>query len=125
LYPGAFASTTPDKPAIVMGDGQSTTYQELDDRSAQLAQLLYARGLRKGDHIAILAENHVRYFEVYWAAMRSGLYLTAVNRYLKADEAAYLVNRLGSRGSGHYGRYGVHRHRAHRAVAPMLAAFHD
>lgn len=96
MYPGAFASTTPDKPAIVMGDGQSTTYRELDDRSAQLAQLFYARGLRRGDHIAILAENHVRYFEVYWAALRSGLYLTAVNRYLKADEAAYLVNDSGA-----------------------------
>jgi long-chain acyl-CoA synthetase len=79
-----------------MGAGQMTTYKELDDRSAQLAQLLYARGLRRGGHIAILAENHVRYFEVYWAAMRSGLYLTAVNRYLKADEAAYLINDSGA-----------------------------
>src|SRR6195952_5558238 len=96
LYPGAFAPTTPDKPAVVMGSGESITYKQLDDRSAQLAQLLYARGLRRGDHIAILAENHVRYFETYWAALRSGLYLTAVNRYLKAEEAAYLVNDSGS-----------------------------
>jgi len=96
VYPGAFAPTTPDKPAVVMGSGKMITYKELDDRSAQLAQLLHARGLRKGDHIAILAENHVRYFETYWAALRSGLYLTAVNRYLKADEAAYLVNDSGA-----------------------------
>jgi long-chain acyl-CoA synthetase len=96
VYPGAFAPTTPDKPAVVMGSGEMITYKELDDRSAQLAQLLYAHGLRKGDHIAILAENHVRYFESYWAALRSGLYLTAVNRYLKADEAAYIVNDSGA-----------------------------
>jgi long-chain acyl-CoA synthetase len=96
VYPGAFAPTTPDKPAVIMGSGEMITYKELDDRSAQLAQLLHARGLRRGDHIAILAENHVRYFETYWAALRSGLYVTAVNRYLKADEAAYLVNDSGA-----------------------------
>ncbi|MEM7140218.1 MAG: acyl-CoA synthetase [Actinomycetota bacterium] len=93
MYPGTHAATTPDKAAIVMAaTGETVTYRELDDRSNQLAQWLHAQGLRAGDHIAILAENHIRYFEVYWAAMRSGLYLTAVNRYLAADEAAYLVN---------------------------------
>src|ERR1700761_8725332 len=96
MYPGTWAEATPDKDAIVMGGGERVTYRELNDRSMQLAQLLYARGLRPGDHIAIFAENHPRYYEVYWAAMRSGLYLTAVNRHLKADEAAYLVNDSGS-----------------------------
>jgi long-chain acyl-CoA synthetase len=96
MYPGSFAATTPDKAAIVMGGGERVSYRELDERSMQLAQLLWARGLRPGDHIAIFAENHPRYYEVYWAALRSGLYLTAVNRHLKADEAAYLVNDSGS-----------------------------
>jgi len=93
MYPGTFAATTPDKPAIVMAvDGATTTYAELDARSNQLARYLRSIGLSTGDHIALLAENHQRYFEVYWAALRSGLYLTAVNRYLAPDEAAYLVN---------------------------------
>jgi len=30
--------------------------------------------------------------EVVWAARRSGLYLTAVNRYLTPDEAAYIID---------------------------------
>ncbi len=96
MYPGTFAATTPDKDAIVMGAGQRVSYRELDERSMRLAQLLYARGLRPGDHIALFAENHPRYYEVYWAALRSGLYLTAVNRHLRAEEAAYLVNDSGS-----------------------------
>jgi long-chain acyl-CoA synthetase len=37
-------------------------------------------------------ENTLRYLEVVWAARRSGLYLTAVNRYLTADEAAYIID---------------------------------
>jgi long-chain acyl-CoA synthetase len=93
MHPGVYAAITPDKPAVVMGDsGQRITYRELDERANRLAQLLYERGLRPGDGIAILAENHPRYYEVYWAAIRSGLYLTAVSRHLSAEEAAYLVN---------------------------------
>jgi long-chain acyl-CoA synthetase len=97
MYPGTFAAITPDKPAVVMGrSGAVVTYRELDERSARLAQLLYARGLRPGDKVAILAENHPRFYEVYWAVMRSGLYLTTVNRYLAPAEAAYLVADSGA-----------------------------
>lgn len=97
MYPGHHAALTPDKSAIVMAStGASTTYRELDEASNQLAQYLFDAGLRTGDHIAIFAENHQRYFEVYWAALRSGLYLTAINRYLSPEEAAYLVNDSGS-----------------------------
>jgi long-chain acyl-CoA synthetase len=54
------------------------------------------QSLRRGDRVAVLAENHPRYFEVYWAAIRSGLYLTAINRYLAPDEAAYMINDAGA-----------------------------
>ena len=97
MYPGQHARTTPDKAAQIMaGTGEVTTYRELDEAANRLAQLLYERGLREGDHISIFAENNRRYFEVYWAAMTSGLYFTAINRYLSPEEAAYLVNDSGS-----------------------------
>jgi acyl-CoA synthetase (AMP-forming)/AMP-acid ligase II len=97
MYPGAHAPNHPDKPAVIMaGSGHVTTYRELDERSNQLAQLWWKLGLRPGGHVAILAENTPRYYEVYWAAIRSGLYLTAINRFLSAEEAAYLVNDSGS-----------------------------
>ena len=78
------------------GSGEVVTYRELDERSNRLAQLLWAQGLRPGDHVAIFAENHPRFFEVFWAAARSGLYFTTVNRYLQAEEAAYIVNDCGA-----------------------------
>lgn len=97
MYPGHYATITPDKPAIIMASsGQTVTYKQLDDQSNQLAHLLRSRGLEAGSHVAILAENHIRFFEVFWAAMRSGLYITTINRYLSADEAAYIVNDSGS-----------------------------
>jgi len=93
MYLGEYARTTPDKAALINANsGETLTYRELDDRSNRFAQFLYAQGLRRGDHIALFMENNMRFLEVAWAASRSGLYLTAVNRYLTADEAAYVID---------------------------------
>ncbi|WP_049795644.1 acyl-CoA synthetase [Frankia sp. EAN1pec] len=92
MYPGTYAASAPDRPAVVMARSREiVTYGELDRRSARLARLLHARGLRAGDVVALLAENHPRFLEVLWAAVRSGLYLTAINRYATAAEIAYIL----------------------------------
>src|SRR5207237_375668 len=41
-------------------------------------------------------ENNLRAVEGYWVAMRSGLYITAVNWHRKPDEIAYIVNDSGA-----------------------------
>lgn len=82
MYIGSHAKATPDRPALIIGGtGEALSYGELDARSNQLAQFLYAQGLRRGDTIALFMENNPRFMEVVWATRRSGLYLTAVNRY--------------------------------------------
>src|SRR5436305_1166859 len=97
-YPGAFAETHPDRPAIVMAtSGETVTYRELDERSARLAHLWHERGLRRGDHVAILLENSPHWFDAVWAAFRSGLYFTPVNWHLTAPEVAYIVDDCGAR----------------------------
>ena len=97
MYPGHWSSVFPDKPAVIHSvTRESVTYQQLDDRSNQLAQLLYDLGLRRNDHISIFMENDLRYFEIIWAAFRSGLYLTTVNRYFTHEEAAYIVDNSDS-----------------------------
>ncbi|MCC7282792.1 MAG: AMP-binding protein [Acetobacteraceae bacterium] len=98
MYPGEHALTAPDKPAAIKAEtGEVLTYRDLDEQSNRLAQLLHAEGLRPGDHIAVFMENQLAYFAVVWAALRSGLYITAINRYLTADEAAYIANDCGAR----------------------------
>jgi fatty-acyl-CoA synthase len=98
LYPGHHAAETPEKAAAIhAGTGEVLTYADLDAASNRLARLLRAQGLRPGDHIALLLENHLRYFEVAWAALRSGLYVTTVNRYLTGPEAGYIVDDCGAR----------------------------
>ena len=98
MYPGHHAKQNPDKAAAIHArTGEVVTYGQLDARSNQLAQLLWAQGLRRGDHVAIFVENHLRYFEVAWAALRSGLYLTTVNRYLTAAEAGHIIDDCDAR----------------------------
>jgi acyl-CoA synthetase (AMP-forming)/AMP-acid ligase II len=78
------------------GSGRTVTYGELDDNSARLASALHGLGLRQGDAIAMLTDNAAEAFEIYWAAIRSGLYITAVNWHLAAEEAAYIVADSGA-----------------------------
>jgi long-chain acyl-CoA synthetase len=97
MYPGTYAAQAPDRIAAIMaGTGETITYGELERRSAQLAHVLHDAGLRPGDVVALLTENNLRAFEVYWAAMRSGLFITAVNNRLKPDEVAYIVSDSGA-----------------------------
>ncbi|RAU94578.1 acyl-CoA synthetase [Mycolicibacter senuensis] len=93
MYPGAHAAATPDKPAIIVADTAETlTYGQLDTRSLRFARHLYDVGVRPGDHIAVLSDNQPRALEIYWAAMRSGLYITFLNAHLTAGEVAYIVD---------------------------------
>jgi acyl-CoA synthetase (AMP-forming)/AMP-acid ligase II len=93
MYPGHWATVKPDHPAIIMASsGETITYKQLDNRSRRLAGFFRSRGLNRGDHIAILLHNDARYFEILWAALRSGLYATPVNWHLKPAEIAYILN---------------------------------
>jgi fatty-acyl-CoA synthase len=90
---GTHAARDPGRAAVIDGgSGEIVTYRQLDERSNRLAQYLHAAGLRRGDTLALFMENAPRFLEVVWAARRSGLYLTAVNRYLTAEEAAYIID---------------------------------
>jgi long-chain acyl-CoA synthetase len=97
MYPGTYAAQAPDRIAALMaGTGETVSYGDLERRSAQLAHVLHDAGLRPGDAVALLTENSLRALEVYWAALRSGLYITAVNYRLKPDEVAYIVSDSGA-----------------------------
>src|SRR5699024_7891389 len=92
MYPGAHAVHDPHRAAVIMAEsGDTLTYGELEERSTRLANVLAARGLVRGDTLALLTDNSIHAYEVYWAAMRSGLYLTAVNHHLATTEVAYIV----------------------------------
>ena len=98
MYPGVHAASHPDKPAVIMADtGQALTYQQLEERSLRLANDFRSRGLVPGDHVAIAVENRFEIVEALWAALRTGTYITAVNRHLTADESSYIIHDCGAK----------------------------
>jgi fatty-acyl-CoA synthase len=94
MYPGAH---DPNRPAVIMSaDATRLTYGELEENSLRLAHRLRDNGFQRGDVIAVLAGNDPRVFEVYWAAQRSGLYVTAINKHLRPNEIAYILEDSGA-----------------------------
>ena len=98
MYLADHARLTPDKPALISADtGKVVTFAQLDERSLRMANLFRDRGLKRGDHVALLMENNLAFLDAVWACFRSGLYITTINRYLPPDEAAYIVNDCGAK----------------------------
>jgi long-chain acyl-CoA synthetase len=96
-HPRAVAAATPDKPALIMADqGQSITYGELVRRSDQAGHLFAALGVKQGDTLAIMIENHVCYPELIWGAKNSGIRYVAVSTHLNGADAAYVIGDCGA-----------------------------
>ena len=92
MHPAAHAKIHPDRAAYIMaGTGETVTYRQLDDRSNQGAQLFRSLGLATGDVIAILMDNNPRFFEIAWAAQRSGLYYACISSKLTSGEVDYIM----------------------------------
>jgi long-chain acyl-CoA synthetase len=96
LSPAWHAAARPTAPAVVLGARVTATYGELDDRSKRLAGALRQRGLAPGSNLAVLMENNGPFLEVLWAAQRSGLHYTAVNRHLRPSEVQYVLDDCGA-----------------------------
>ena len=61
----AHAVVTPDRAAVVMHpSGHIRTYADLERTSVRLAHALRARGLGRGDHLAVLLDNQPEFFDV-------------------------------------------------------------
>ena len=92
MHPVHHARANPDKPAYIMAaSGETVTYGQLDARSNQGAHLFRSLGLQAGDGVAFFIDNGPRYYELLWAAQRSGLRFTCISSKLTAGEVEYIV----------------------------------
>ena len=80
----------PERRAVVDG-GRSLNYAELEERSNRLAQALAARGLARGDRVALLARNCLEYIEIELAAAKTGIIIAALNWRLGERELQHCV----------------------------------
>src|SRR3954463_12495349 len=92
-----FARATPDKPALVLGDG-SRTYAELADRAARLASVFSERGVPSDGSgaVAVMVPNSFEFFETAFGACRVEARFLPVNWHLKSDELAWILSDSGA-----------------------------
>src|SRR6188472_1707030 len=91
------ARRDPDKLAVVAGELR-VTYAEFDVAVNRAAHALAARGLAKGDRLALLSHNCWQYAVLAFATARLGAVLVPVNFMLTAHEIAYILDHSGASG---------------------------
>ncbi|HWM59320.1 MAG TPA: acyl-CoA synthetase [Pseudonocardia sp.] len=87
----------PDKLAVVDGELRKS-FAEFDDAVNRAANALAARGVDKGDRLALLARNSWQYAVLAFATARLGVVLVPVNFMLGAEEIAYILRHSGAVG---------------------------
>jgi long-chain acyl-CoA synthetase len=85
------ATRLPGKLALVC-DGQRYTYADIEARVDQLAKLLQARGVVRGERVALFLDNGIEMVAGVFAALRVGAVFMPINPMTKKEKLAYLLN---------------------------------
>ena len=89
------ARREPDRVALVF-EGASLTFAQLDERVNRLANALAARGVGRGDQVAVLMYNSLEVVESFFACHKLGACPVPVNFRLAPSELAYILEDSGS-----------------------------
>lgn len=89
------AKRYPNKTAIICGN-VSWTYAEFDDVCNQIGHSLIAKGIAKGDRVAVLSRNSHAFAAMRFAIARIGAILVPINFMLNAEEIAYILRSSGA-----------------------------
>lgn len=90
------AARAPGRPAL-LGPLGERTFAELDAAANRLVRALEARGLVRGDAVAMVCANRPEFVEVLAACQRGGFRLTPINWHLTGEEIGYIVENCEAR----------------------------
>ncbi|WP_435230350.1 class I adenylate-forming enzyme family protein [Pseudopelagicola sp. nBUS_20] len=90
------AALKPDTPALFHGEDLVADYSEFARRAASIAAALRARGIVKGDRVAILMKNCTDYLEALYGTWWSGAVAVPINAKLHGKEAAWIIEDAGA-----------------------------
>jgi long-chain acyl-CoA synthetase len=84
------AQRRPDATALIAGD-RHHSFAEIDGDAAALAHTLRARGVHRGDRVAVMADNSAEVVVALYAALKAGGVFVVVNPTTKADKLAFIL----------------------------------
>ncbi|WP_317931985.1 fatty acyl-CoA synthetase [Halioxenophilus sp. WMMB6] len=85
------AARVPNKTALVFGE-QSDTFSQLNTIVNRTANALIARGVERGDRVALLSHNNRTFVILRFAVARIGAVLAPINFMLNSSDTAYLLS---------------------------------
>lgn len=85
------AARHPDKTALHVGN-ESMSYGELDARAERLAAAMQARGLARGDRVAIFMDNTIACAVSIFGVLKAGGVFLVVNPQTKQDKLCFIAN---------------------------------
>ena len=71
-------------------EGRLFTFGEIHTRSARMAQVLRAKGVKSGDRLALYLANRVEYIDLYLACVRLGVMVVPINILYRDREIAHI-----------------------------------
>jgi acyl-CoA synthetase (AMP-forming)/AMP-acid ligase II len=87
-----------DRPALIDGlSGETITHGELAFYVERLAAALHARGLRKGDVVAVFSPNTIWYPVVFHGIAAAGCIISPVNALYTPEEIAFQLKDSGAK----------------------------
>lgn len=94
VYDALFATATthPDRPCLVLDDGVTLSYGDLDHRSACLAGGLVERSVTVGDRVVVQVDKSPDAVALYLACLRTGAVYVPLNTAYTPTEVAAFVD---------------------------------
>jgi acyl-CoA synthetase (AMP-forming)/AMP-acid ligase II len=89
------ARSYPEHPAFIF-QGATRTYRQCGARADAFARALRARGLARGDRVAIYLRNCPEYMEIAFAVLKVGGVVVPLNATFTADEVAWHLDDSGA-----------------------------
>lgn len=86
----AAAAEFPDRDYVVTDD-RSYSYTEVKDWSERIAAGLVRRGIRPGDHVAVVLANHPEFVAIKFAIARVGAACVPINFLNRRDELGFVL----------------------------------
>jgi len=82
--------TFPDKEAVWYQD-RWMTYGEIETEANRVGQFLAAKGLRRGERVAIVMENSFTFVTTYFGILKAGGVVVGLNTEVTSEDLEYLV----------------------------------